>query len=76
MLRQTAQAWIELHTLDRQLVLLEELIAENRLFDKAVRARLSSGQGRPLIAWHPQEAVTLLDRRDALRPGNARLRLV
>ena len=78
-LRQTAQAWIELHTLDRQLVLLEELIAENRLFDKAVRARLSSGQGKAIDSVAPrQEAVTLLDRRDALlaRQRQAKARLI
>ena len=66
-LRQTAKAWIELHTLTRQRALLDKRIADNQLFDQAVKARLSSGQGRTLDSIDPRrEAATLLDRQDAL----------
>ncbi len=77
-LRQTAVAWIERHVLDQQLTLLDELFEENRLFDDAVRARLSAGQGKVAESVAPrQEAAALLGRRDALlarqRQAEARL---
>lgn len=67
-LRQTAWAWIEGETVRRQLQLLDEMLDENRLFDQAVRARLSSGQGKALESIEPRrEAAALLDQKDSLQ---------
>lgn len=65
--RQTAIAWIKRHTLAKQLSLLDERLKENRLFDQAVQAGLSSGQGKAMDSIAPRrEAAELLERQDAL----------
>ncbi|MDF1780595.1 MAG: TolC family protein [Alcanivoracaceae bacterium] len=66
-IRETAQAWIEADALHRQLALVDALLEENRLFEQAVRARLSSGQGNATESIEPrQEAAALQDQRDRL----------
>jgi outer membrane protein TolC len=67
-LRQTARAWIARYTLEQQLQLIDQLLEENRLLDKAVRARLAAGQGKMIDSVAPaQEQATLLNRRDLLQ---------
>lgn len=64
---ETASAWIVRRTLEQQLAKLDELDAENRLLDGAVRSRIASGQGMPVEAVAVrQEAAALAARRDAL----------
>lgn len=78
-LSQTAQAWIESDTLQRQQHLLAELLDENRLLDQAVRARLSSGKGNAVESVEPRrEAAMLQNRMDELlaRQRQAKARLV
>jgi len=66
-LRETARAWIARQTVERQLGLLDDLIAENRLFDAAVRAQLAAGKGAAVDAIMPrQEAALIAQRRDEL----------
>lgn len=64
---QVAAAWIARQTLERQLSRLDDLDAENRLLEAAVRARLAAGLGSPVetVAVR-QEAAMLTERRDAL----------
>lgn len=67
-MRQTVIAWIARDTAERQLAQMDALSAENRLFDAAVRARLSSGQGMATDAVAARfEAALIEDRRDGLR---------
>ncbi len=67
-LRDTAKAWIESDALQRQLDVVDALLEENRLFDQAVRAQLSSGQGNAMESIEPRrEAAALQDQRDLLR---------
>lgn len=72
-LRGTAQAWIARRTVEYQLSLLDELVAENRLFDAAVRAQLAAGKGAAIDAVMPrQEAAAIAQRRDELTAQLAR----
>lgn len=65
---ETAVAWIARHTTELQLARMEALFDENRLFDAAVRARLSGGQAMAAEALAPrQEAAVIEERRDGLR---------
>ena len=64
-IRQTVMAWIARSTAEQQLAQVDSLAAENRLFEAAVRARLSSGQGMATDAVAArQEAALIEDRRD------------
>jgi cobalt-zinc-cadmium efflux system outer membrane protein len=66
--RQTVLAWIARSTAERQLAQLDALITENQLFEAAVRARLSSGQGMATDAVAARlEAALIEERRDELR---------
>lgn len=66
--RQTAMAWIARRTTERQLAQIDSLTNENRLFEAAVRARLSSGQGAATDAVAARlEAALIEERRDELR---------
>lgn len=65
--RETALAWIARNTVEQQLARIEALLAENRLFEDAVRARLAGGKGMAAEAVAPrQEAAEIAERRDAL----------
>jgi len=67
-IRQTVMAWIARNTAERQLAQVDALSAENRLFEAAVRARLSSGQGMATDAVAARlEAALIEERRDDLR---------
>ncbi|MEY2854755.1 MAG: hypothetical protein RL030_1887 [Pseudomonadota bacterium] len=67
-IQETAAAWIARDTTERQLGQIEVLVAENRLFDAAVRARLNSGQGAATEAVAARQEAALIDeRRDELR---------
>jgi cobalt-zinc-cadmium efflux system outer membrane protein len=67
-IRQTAMAWIARSTAEQQLTQIDSLAAENRLFEAAVRARLSSGQGMATDAVAARlEAALIEERRDELR---------
>jgi outer membrane protein, heavy metal efflux system len=66
-LRQTAIAWIARDAAERQLTQIDALVAENQLFESAIRARLVSGQGSPSDALAArQEAASIEERRDTL----------
>ena len=66
-LRDTALAWIARHTAEAQLARIDALLAENRLFDQAVRAQLAGGKGGAADAVAPrQEAAEIETRRDTL----------
>jgi len=66
-LRDTALAWIARHTAEAQLARIDALLAENRLFDQAVRGQLAGGKGAAADAVAPrQEAAEIETRRDAL----------
>ncbi len=65
--RESALAWIRRHTVERQLVQLEQLFAENRHFAQALAAQLSAGKVPATDAVLPrQEAAMLDERRDEL----------
>ncbi len=67
-IRQTVMAWVARSTAERQLAQIDSLIAENRLFDAAVRARLSGGQSMATDAVAARlEAALIEERRDGLR---------
>jgi outer membrane protein TolC len=66
--RQTALGWIARETAERQLALVDALVAENRLFEAAVRARMVGGRGMAVEAIAArQEAAAIEERRDELR---------
>lgn len=65
--QQTASAWIARRTVEQQLAKLEELQAENRLLEQALRVGVASGQSTPIEAVAAQQEVAALaERRDAL----------
>jgi outer membrane protein TolC len=67
-IRQTVRAWIARNTAEQQLAQIDSLTIENRLFDAAVRARLSSGQGMATDAVAARlEAGLIEERREELR---------
>ncbi len=59
--RQTALAWIDSLALEKKLALFRELYAENRLFERTVRARIAGGSGAAADAVLPQQEKALLD---------------
>ena len=66
-MRETAGAWIDRHSLLRQRRVIDALIEENALFEAAVLARIAGGQGRAADSVEPRrEAARLADRRDAV----------
>ena len=66
-MRETAGAWIDRHSLLRQRQVIDALIEENALFEAAVLARIAGGQGRAADSVEPRrEAARLADRRDAV----------
>lgn len=70
--QQAAQAWIATLAIERKLELFQQLFDENRLFTKAVGARLAGGQGLTADSVLPkQEAVALADEEDLLRRDEA-----
>lgn len=67
-LRETAIAWIARKTVEQELAHMDDLRAENRLLDSAVKAMLAGGKGTATDAVMPrQEAALIEDRADALR---------
>lgn len=67
-LRETALAWIARDTVEQQLARIEALLAENRLLDVAVRARLAGGKGMASEVIAPrQEAAEIAERREVLQ---------
>lgn len=65
--RETATAWIRRYIITQQLVQLDQLLAENRHFDLAVRTQLVSGRAATTdIVMPRQEAAMLEERRDEL----------
>lgn len=70
--QQAAQAWIAALAIERKLELFRQLFDENRLFSKAVSARLAGGKGLTADSVLPkQEAVALADDEDLLRRDQA-----
>lgn len=70
--QQAAQAWIATLAIERKLELFQQLFDENRLFTKAVSARLAGGQGLTADSVLPkQEAFALADEEDLLRRDEA-----
>lgn len=67
-LRETAAAWIARQTVEQELARIDDLRAENRLLDSAVKAMLAGGKGSATDAVMPrQEAAMIDDRVDELR---------
>ena len=67
-LRETAVAWIGRANVEQQLARIDALLAENRWFEAAVRARLAGGKGMTAEVVAPrQEAAAIAERRDALQ---------
>jgi outer membrane protein TolC len=67
-LRETAIAWIVRKTVEQELAHMDDLRAENRLLDSAVKAMLAGGKGTPADTVMPrQEAALIEDRADELR---------
>jgi outer membrane protein, heavy metal efflux system len=65
--RETAVAWIARWSVEQQLARIDDLRAENRLFDAAVKARLAGGKGSATdIVMPRQEAAMIEDRADEL----------
>lgn len=71
--RDLATAWITRATTEQQLACIDELRAENRLLDTAVKARLSGGKGSATDAIIPrQEAAMIENRADELNARRAK----
>ena len=65
--RETAIAWIARASVEQQLALMDNLRAENRLFDAAIKAVLSGGKGSATdIVMPRQEAAIIENRADEL----------
>jgi outer membrane protein TolC len=58
---QTALAWIDRHTAERQLAHVDALRGENRLFAAAVRARVSAGAGFAADGVAPRREAADID---------------
>ncbi len=66
-LRDTAVAWIARDTAERQLVRIDALEAENRVFEAAVKARIAGGRGMAAEVVAPRQEAAMIDtRRDEL----------
>lgn len=73
--RETAMAWISTLALEQKLVLFKTLYHENHLFNKAVQARLASGDGETSDSIVPQiEAAQLDEQQDQLHQELAQQR--
>lgn len=71
-LQETAVAWVNLEAIDRQLARINELEDENRLFERAVRARFAGGSGMASELLAPRlEAAQIAERRDGLESSHA-----
>lgn len=66
-MRAAALAWLARDTAERQLAYSEALLEENRLFEAAVRARLSGGGPATEAVLPRQEAALIENLRDELR---------
>ncbi|MBI3090438.1 MAG: TolC family protein [Candidatus Tectomicrobia bacterium] len=67
-LREVAVAWIARGSIERQLTRSDALLAENRLFEAAVRAQLAAGKAAASEVVAPrQEAALIEERQDVLR---------
>ena len=65
--RQAAEAWISARAVDEKLELFETLYDENRLFARAVQARIAGGDGNAADSILPrQEAALLAEQEDQL----------
>ncbi|GCA58175.1 cobalt-zinc-cadmium resistance protein CzcC precursor [Pseudomonas sp. SCT] len=65
--QQTAEAWIAVLAVEQKLTLLRELFSENRLFARAITARIAGGRGLAVDAVSPkQEAALLAEQEDEL----------
>jgi len=65
--RQAAEAWIATLSVERKLALFKELYRENRLFARAVEARIAGGGGSAADSVLPrQEAALLAEQEDNL----------
>lgn len=62
-LRETAIAWIERNTIERQLALIDALARENALFAEAVRARIAGGKGTAADSVMPRQEAAMIDER-------------
>jgi len=72
---ETAVAWINLESIQRQLELVKELDYENRLFQQAVQARYAGGAGMAAEVLTPrQEAALIAERRDQLESNRTQTR--
>ena len=60
-LKETASAWIERDAIERELRLVGSLHEENRLFDAAVRAKISSGKGSLADGLMPRQEAVAID---------------
>lgn len=66
-LRETALAWIDRNTVERQLGLIEALVKENELLTAVVRARIAGGRGMAADSVMPRQETAMIDeRRDEL----------
>ncbi|WP_339487392.1 TolC family protein [Pseudomonas sp. EL_65y_Pfl2_R95] len=73
--RETAMAWISTLALEQKLILFKTLYHENHLFNKAVQARLASGDGETSDSIVPQiEAAQLDEQQDQLHQELAQQR--
>lgn len=65
--RQAAEAWITAHAVEQKLALFKSLYHENRLFERAVQARIAGGGGNAADTVGPkQEAALLAEQEDEL----------
>ena len=70
--RQAAEAWIATLSVERKLALFKQLYGENRLFTRAVAARIAGGRGRAADSVMPkQEAALLAEQEDELLRSQA-----
>lgn len=70
--RQAAEAWIAARSVDDKLALFQTLYDENRLFARAVQARIAGGAGSAADSVAPkQEAALLAEQEDQLLRNQA-----
>ncbi|GAB3378421.1 TolC family protein [Azotobacter armeniacus] len=62
--RETALAWIAALAVERKLELFQRFYTENRLFERAVRARIAGGRGRAADGVLPAQEYALLGERE------------
>jgi cobalt-zinc-cadmium efflux system outer membrane protein len=70
--QQTAEAWIASFSVEQKLSLFKQLYDENRLFTRAVGARIAGGRGQTADSVPPkQEAALLAEEEDKLLRSQA-----